>query len=377
MAQKKPSSPRASSASKSGGLTPEAAWLQLETLLRENRGEDAAGEYPADLEPMSWTFEQTLDATGLLPEDYQRFIAAVGYRWLNTGKKGLGLLPPRWRARVSQGMGEPGRQWTQVREEREAGRHAYRFVMFASQDLNDINGYCFGKSAQDDSLVVWQVEDSLPEKELGPFDAWLTKTLASFTRSSGPLKSGARKLELGEPLGLVQDSLGELGEKARTAGAAAILGAMARDTKSILLIQRRLGVVPDMVAEFTELESLELKRVDIGRLPPVMARLTKLKKLNVDDNPALSTLPAELAQLQDLEQVSLQGTGIRVVPEVLRQLPKLRYLSLKATPITTLPEWLSQLPHLKTLDVARTSVPVEEIQALKQAHPDLWVISSH
>ncbi|WP_241758395.1 leucine-rich repeat domain-containing protein [Myxococcus landrumensis] len=378
MAEKKPSSPRASPSSKKPeGPAPEALWLQLEQQLRDALGPDAVGQYPAELEPMSWTFEQALDAAGLLPDGYQRFVAALGYRWLNTGKKGLAFLPPRWRAQASQGMGEPGRQWTQVREEREAGRHTWRFVMFASEDLNDVNGFCFGQSAQGDSLVVWQVEDSLPEKELGPFDAWLTKKLAALTKAAGTAKSGARKRELGDPLGLVQDSLGELGEEVRATGAAAILGTFPRDTKSIQLLHRKLGVVPDMVAEFTELESLELKGAALRHLPPVLARLTKLQRLNVDGNPDLDTLPPELAQLQELEQVSVQGTGIRVVPEVLSQLPKLRYLSLKATPITTLPEWLSRMPHLKTLDVAQTSIPAEEIQALKQAHPDWWLISSH
>ncbi|WP_342379726.1 leucine-rich repeat domain-containing protein [Myxococcus stipitatus] len=373
MAQKKSSTPRASSPSKKPeGPAPEALWLQLEQQLRDTLGPDAAGQYPAELEPMSWTFEQALDAAGLLPDDYQRFVAALGYRWLTTGKKGLAFLPPRWRTQASQGMGEPGRQWMKVREEREAGRHDYRFVMFAAEDLNDVNGFCFGKSAKSDALVVWQVVDSLPEKELGPFDAWLSKKLAALAKTTG-----AKKPELGDPLGLMQDSLGELGEKVRAEGAAAILGKFPRDTKSILLLQRKLGVVPDMVAEFTELESLELKGAALRQLPPVLARLTKLKTLNVNDNPALDTLPPELARLPSLEQVSLQGTGIRAVPEVLSLLPKLRFLSLKATSITTLPEWLSRMPHLKTLDVAGTDISAEEVHALKQAHPDWWIISSH
>ncbi|MCK8500027.1 leucine-rich repeat domain-containing protein [Myxococcus fulvus] len=373
MAQKKTSSspqskstPRAS-AGKPEPVAPEAAWTGLEQQVLAALGKEAVGQYPSDLEPMSRVFEQGPDETGLLPESYQRFVEALGYRWLNTGKKALAFLPPRWRASASQGMGEPNRQWTEVREEREAGRHVYRFVMFASADLNDVNGFAFGLGAKGGAPVVFQVEDSLPLRELGSFEAWLGKALEPLRKA---IAKPAKKPALGDPLALFQESLGEVAANARQAGAAALFDTFPRDTRAISLLHRKLGVVPDMVAEFSLLETLTLKGAGLKALPSVLGQLTKLKQLDCSWNAELATLPTELGRLQDLESLNLDHTAVATLPEALGQLPRLRSLSLKNTRITALPAWLSQLPALKFLDLSRTDVPPGELEAFRQARPE-------
>lgn len=202
----------AASRAQKPAVAPETAWLELEQQLRDTRGENAVGQYPVELEPRHVTFKHAPDLTALLPDAYQRFVEALGYRWVNTGRKGLGFLPPRWRVRESQAMGVPGRDWTAVREEREAGRHTYRFVMFASADLNDSNGYCFGKSGSDESLVVWLVEDSLPTREEGPFSEWLARMLAPLRKAASKSPQRVAAHSLGDPLALAQMSVAKSGE---------------------------------------------------------------------------------------------------------------------------------------------------------------------
>lgn len=78
MATKKTAPPRASAAkAKKPGKAPpvpiETAWQDLEATLRNTLGQNAAGQHPADLEPMHMTFEHAPDLSSLLPEDYQRF----------------------------------------------------------------------------------------------------------------------------------------------------------------------------------------------------------------------------------------------------------------------------------------------------------------
>ncbi|MFY1825852.1 leucine-rich repeat domain-containing protein [Myxococcus fulvus] len=371
MAQKKTSSPSKSKPRPSSGKTepvaPEATWTEVEQQVLAALGPEAVGQYPADLEPMSQVFEQVPDEAGLLPESYLRFVEALGYRWLNTGKKALAFLPPRWRASASQGMGEPSRQWTEVREEREAGRHVYRFVMFASADLNDVNGFAFGLSAKSGALAVFQVEDSLPLRELGTFETWLGKALEPLRKA---VAKPAKQPELGDPLALRQESLGEAAAQARQAGAATLLGAFPRDTRAITLLHRKLGVVPDMVAEFTELKTLTLKGAGLKELPAVLGQLSKLVQLDGSWNTELATLPPELGRLQDLESLNLDHTAVSRLPEELGQLPRLRSLSLKSTRITALPAWLSGLATLEFLDLSQTDVPAGELEAFRQARPD-------
>ncbi|AKQ64718.1 hypothetical protein A176_001630 [Myxococcus hansupus] len=372
-AKKTSSRTPASTAKKQGAALPvslESAWQDLEARLVGAWGPDAAGQYASELEPMHMSFEHAPDLTPLLPEAYLRFVEAVGYRWVSTGKKGLAFLPPRWRLQASQGMGEPGRQWTTVREEREAGVHTYRFVMFASEDLNDTNGYCFGKSASDDALVVWSVEDSLPTLELGTFASWLTKKLAALNKVAPPKPGSKRAASPGDPLNLMMESLGEAAAKFRDQGASAILGTFPRDTKDIFLLGRTLGVVPEMMGEFSELEHLTLKHARLTQVSGALVRLTKLKRLDLSWNPGLETLPPELGHMDALESLLLDNTGVHTLPETWGRLVRLKYLGLKATPMTTLPSWLYGLRGLKHLDLHQTSIPKEEVEALRAALPD-------
>ena len=347
-------------------------WRALEARLGEALGPRTRGQYPSDLEPLAMTFEDAPDLGALLPDDYQRLVEELGYRWVTTGKKGLAFLPPRWRLRASQGMGEPGRPWPVVREEREAGRHAYRFVMFASEDLNDINGYCFGRSAQGDGLVVWSVEDSLPTLEQGTFTAWLAKKLGALGKQAATARK-VREDALGDPLDLLLDSYGAAATQSREERAAALLAGHPRNTRHLFLHTAALRVLPDQVAEFTELESLSATNVKLLHLSSALGRLTKLKNLNLSNNPELTSLPAELAQLRSLESLALDGTGVKELPEALLQLPKLRYLSLKGAPLTSLPDWLGRMPALQTLVLRQTRLPAEQLEALKQARPDLTI----
>jgi len=174
-------------AKKSGDTSLAKEWKRLEKQFSKALGKSSIGAYPAELEPRAMSFEHAFEPSPLLPPDYLQFVKELGYRWVNTGDTALGFLPPRWRLNLSQQMGEPGRPWDVVRSEREAGTHTYGFVMFASRDINDVNGYCFGKSEAGDELVVWNVEDSLPESELGPFSSWLEEEMQA-ARGAGPAR---------------------------------------------------------------------------------------------------------------------------------------------------------------------------------------------
>lgn len=125
MATKKTAPPRASAAkAKKPGKAPpvpiETAWQDLEATLRNTLGQNAAGQHPADLEPMHMTFEHAPDLSSLLPEDYQRFVEALGYRWVTTGKKGLSFLP-------RAGASRPRKEWANLDGSgRPSGRSARR-----------------------------------------------------------------------------------------------------------------------------------------------------------------------------------------------------------------------------------------------------------
>ncbi|MET0405092.1 MAG: leucine-rich repeat domain-containing protein [Cystobacter sp.] len=363
---------------KSKTTDPASAWKRLEKQCLQILGKSAAGAYPEELEPRALAFTQDVDPSPLLPPDYLAFVKALGYRWLTTGDEALAFLPPRWRLHVSQQMGEPERPWPEVRAEREAGTHVYRFMMFASHDINDVNGYAFGQSEEGPELVVWQVEDSLPVEECGPFSTWLEAKLGELGEVLEEREAGddeEEQEEIDEPLGLEGESLPLEVKAARAQGTEGLLAAFPRTVKELTLNGRKLGELPALIGEFSELEHLLLGSTSLKQLPKELGQLQALKRLDLSFNRELSALPPEVGQLRNLESLLLRATPLASLPEELGQLERLRFLNLEASKMTSVPPCLFQLKSLKTLDFYAPAMPREELEALRQALPGCAVNS--
>lgn len=126
----------------------------------------------------------------LLPPAYRAFVAAAGYPCFDLGSAHrLCFLPPLAMRQVTGAMGDPARPFDETRTLREKKTYTWPFAVFAGWDFADVNGSCFMPEEPDGPPVVWNVEDSLPESPLGPFEAWLTKALTTAERSiSSPAK---------------------------------------------------------------------------------------------------------------------------------------------------------------------------------------------
>lgn len=132
----------------------------------------------------------------LLPESYRRFVAAYRcpaiepWHLAEEGEApdGLGdavdsfeFLPYHAMRWATGTMGHPGRQWVDVRAERERGEYRWEYVMFAAFDAADGCGWAFWPAADEPDGTgtgepqVWYVEDSLPEEQVGTFAEWLDK----------------------------------------------------------------------------------------------------------------------------------------------------------------------------------------------------------
>ncbi|MFY2558344.1 leucine-rich repeat domain-containing protein [Corallococcus terminator] len=347
-------------------------WKRVEKQAIQVLGKGAAGRYPEDLEPRVVPFSTAFDAAPLLPPDYVEFVKTLGYRWLSHDASTLGFLPPRWQVGLSQQTGVPDRTWDEVRAEREAGTHTYAFVMFASRDIDDVNGFAFGKSTTEDALVVWSVEDSLPVDELGPFSSWLAQELDEMAEALDGTGEGADSVE---PPDLEGASLpvsvkAKAKAPAKAKGPADLFDKFPRDSKELLFNGRKLGELPSVIGEFTELESLWVRTTGIKQVPPELGRLSKLKRLDLSFNPELTELPPELGDLESLESLDLNRTGLMTLPDALERLRRLKFLDLQSTPMTTVPPVLFRMPWLRTLSLYWTTLPPAELEQLRRALPE-------
>ena len=88
-----------------------------------------------------------------------------------------------------------------------------------------------------------------------------------------------------------------------------------------------------------------------GTIPPVLAGLVDLRRLDLDDNALTGGIPAALGQLESLEQLYLLGNRLTGnIPVELGNLTRLRILSLYANNLTgNIPSELGKLTNLEQL----------------------------
>ena len=89
--------------------------------------------------------------------------------------------------------------------------------------------------------------------------------------------------------------------------------------------------------------------------------MSALKFLNVRDNQLMS-IPAEIGQLQALEELVLSENHLKSIPAEIGKLNELKELYLQANQLTSIPPEIGQLKLLKCLNLHKnqfTSIPIE------------------
>lgn len=111
------------------------------------------------------------------------------------------------------------------------------------------------------------------------------------------------------------------------------------------------SVFPETVTQFKYLAELFLSGNRISILPPAIGELGgSLRSLYLNGN-VLTSLPAEIARLTNLEKLDAANNQIRALPAEIGQVAQLEELRLNGNPISTLPVEMSNLSYLVSLDM--------------------------
>ncbi|MCM3782433.1 hypothetical protein M3231_05575 [Neobacillus mesonae] len=129
----------------------------------------------------------------------------------------------------------------------------------------------------------------------------------------------------------------------------------------------KLSELPERIQELTELRELEIFEQDLYRLPEELFDLSKLERLKIM-TADLESIPASIARLQNLRELHIscassdrpasgwrpkpkEEIGINHLPAEIGELEQLEQLTIKYTSIKDLPIELEKLKRLKMLDV--------------------------
>ena len=129
----------------------------------------------------------------------------------------------------------------------------------------------------------------------------------------------------------------------------------------------RLTTLPAEIADLIQLQSLQLDDNQLTALPSEIGALTQLRQLSLHNN-QLTELPPEIAALTQLQELLLHSNQLTVLPAEITALTQLQELGLDNNQLTALPTEIAALTQLRQLSLHNnrlTALPLG-IEALTQ-----------
>lgn len=116
-----------------------------------------------------------------------------------------------------------------------------------------------------------------------------------------------------------------------------------------LTFSTAINRLPNEIANLPNLERLTMQGRKITEVSPRLAELKALKYLDLDSNP-ITEFPKAILELKNLEHLSLNFTNISSIPSEFSQLENLTHLDLIDTKVKTLPESMIAMKKLYIYD---------------------------
>lgn len=116
-------------------------------------------------------------------------------------------------------------------------------------------------------------------------------------------------------------------------------------TQNLDLSDNQLTSLPAEIAQIENLTGLDLSYNQLSSLPAEIGQLQNLTELDLNRN-QLTSLPAQTGQLQNLTTLSLGDNQLSSLPAEIGQLQNLTYLNLYDNQLSSLPSGIAQLENL-------------------------------
>lgn len=136
------------------------------------------------------------------------------------------------------------------------------------------------------------------------------------------------------------------------------------------LRKEKLVDLPEQIAQFKNLQSLDVSKNKLNHFPAIILRFEYLQKLDVSDN-KIELIPAEIGKLIHLKEFSANQTEISTLPVEISQLKELKYLDVWGSNLASFPEEISLLQEsLKEIDMRVIMMSDAEHKKIKELLPN-------
>ena len=121
-------------------------------------------------------------------------------------------------------------------------------------------------------------------------------------------------------------------------------------TDFLYLHDNRLTSLPSSLARLTRLRYLNIGANPFEILPDCISSMLSLIELRVSDT-ELTSLPHSIGRLSCLRELHLRNNKLASLPDSIGELAELRQIDLRGNPLTHLPTAIATLPRLEKLDL--------------------------
>ena len=126
------------------------------------------------------------------------------------------------------------------------------------------------------------------------------------------------------------------------------------------------------IGNLQKLECLDLYNNNLTTLPAEIGNLQGLKRLYLYNN-NLTSLPAEIGKLQGLRELNLRNNNLSSLPAEIGKLQALKWLDLRNNNLTSLPAEIGNLKGLGRLKLRKNLISASEQQRIKSLLPNCEV----
>ncbi|MFL0194838.1 leucine-rich repeat domain-containing protein [Clostridium sp. WILCCON 0269] len=121
-----------------------------------------------------------------------------------------------------------------------------------------------------------------------------------------------------------------------------------KEEKYLSLSHMNLHQIPEVIADFKELQGLSILDDNINEIPEFIGNLTNLNRLIISGK-QIRSIPSSIFYLSKLEELRIENTSISGIPKEIENLKNLSVLDLSNNRILDLPEEVCNLGDLWVL----------------------------
>jgi len=128
------------------------------------------------------------------------------------------------------------------------------------------------------------------------------------------------------------------------------LGDLDRLSDFLFLHDNQLTLLPSSLAKLTKLRYLNISENAFEAWPESISGMKSLIELRATDN-RLTSIPDSVGRLARLRELHVRNNQLASLPESIGALEELRQIDLRGNPLTHLPDAIARLPRLDKLDL--------------------------